>query len=414
MSLEVTMLKAGIGDCILIRCGDKFKKVNILIDTGENIEVAREACARVKENNEIINMAILTHDDNDHIKGGLNFAKSISEDKIPISCLEHLTEEQLVFNYGKRAKEQLLGVEQVKELVELCEKAIDFSKLDFVLADAKENKVKYPNVIQLRWDIEDIKGDTYLINEIVRGINEEDLLIEKEHLELIILSPTTENLKAYVKEAWQEKKNQDVLLGNKSGKKKSDMEWNKPIQYWMKNQLKMGNDSSKANKASIAFLLRYKDMSALFAGDASPKVMVQSAKKYLEKTEQQNAECLPLDFIKMPHHGSSHNVTEEFLHFFHTNTYLISTKGVLQYKHPGKKILAEIAKAHAGEDVTVFGNYAWWKNNPGFNRVEIQSGIWDWQKDVCILEEDNRKIQLKFIELQREKVHIKKNIWLGR
>ena len=414
MSLEVTMLKAGIGDCILIRCGEKFKKVNILIDTGENIEVAREACSRVKENNEIINMAILTHDDNDHIKGGLNLVKSISEGKSPISCLEHLTEDQLVFNYGKRVKEQLLGVEQVIELAKSCEKLIDFSKLDFVLADAKENKIKYPNMIQLKWETEEIEGDIYLKSEIVRGLNEEDLHIVKEHLELIILSPTTENLKQYVKKAWQEKKDQDVLLGNKLDKKKSDQEWDKPIQYWMENNMKMGNDSRKANKASVAFLLRYKDMCALFAGDASPKIMVQSAKRYLEKTGLQNVQSLPIDFIKMPHHGSSHNVTEEFLQFFQTNTYLISTQGVLQYKHPGKKTLAEIAKAQAGEYATVFCNYDWWKSNTGFNRVEIQNGTWDWKKDVCVLKDDNRKIQLKFKELQREKVQFKKNIWLGR
>lgn len=37
MSMEIWMTKAGIGDCILIRCGKQKKKVNILIDSRQGV-----------------------------------------------------------------------------------------------------------------------------------------------------------------------------------------------------------------------------------------------------------------------------------------------------------------------------------------------------------------------------------------
>lgn len=34
MGMEVRLIQAGNGDCILIRCGKSMRKVNILIDSG--------------------------------------------------------------------------------------------------------------------------------------------------------------------------------------------------------------------------------------------------------------------------------------------------------------------------------------------------------------------------------------------
>ena len=49
MSIEIWMAKAGIGDCILIRCGKAEKKVNILIDSGQGISAFDSILKRISK-----------------------------------------------------------------------------------------------------------------------------------------------------------------------------------------------------------------------------------------------------------------------------------------------------------------------------------------------------------------------------
>lgn len=52
MAIEICMTEAGIGECILIRCGKSEKKVNILIDSGQGENVFDSALRRVLRNEE--------------------------------------------------------------------------------------------------------------------------------------------------------------------------------------------------------------------------------------------------------------------------------------------------------------------------------------------------------------------------
>ncbi len=47
MAIEIWMTEAGIGDCILIRCGKSEKKVNILIDSGQGKNVFDSVLRRI-------------------------------------------------------------------------------------------------------------------------------------------------------------------------------------------------------------------------------------------------------------------------------------------------------------------------------------------------------------------------------
>lgn len=416
MGMEVYMLQAGIGDCILVRCGEGEKKINILIDSGQGASVFEKAIRKIKRNNEKIDMLVLTHDDNDHVKGACNLLKQLNggeagkRNPCAKKVLGELTEERILFNFGGNDTEVLLKAEDVKELSEQIMEQIDFHKLDFVLSDEKEQEgIPYPNMIQLRWECENGEVES----EIIRQPTEEDLNTEKEHLEIIMLSPKRETLLRYIENAWKDLKKKEVLLKASESKKVS--EWNKSIQYWMENPMKMGDDGKMANNASIAFLLRYKGMYALFAGDAAPDDMVAAGQEYLGRSGK-TEKYLDVALIKLPHHGSSHNINREFLNFFRTKTYLISTKSHSGYQHPGKGTLALIAEMlEEAETADIYSSYSWWKENETFYHAERREKNWDVNKDTCELRGlDGNKKYLTFHKLSNELLPVNSVILLSR
>lgn len=64
--------------------------------------------------------------------------------------------------------------------------------------------------------------------------------------------------------------------------------------------------------------------------------MVEAGRNYLRRMGRDEND-MKLDLIKLPHHGSSHNLNHEFLQFFRTKRYLISTSGHEGINIRGKK-----------------------------------------------------------------------------
>ncbi len=320
------------------------KKVNILIDSGQGENVFDSVLRRVLRNEEKVDLLILTHDDNDHVKGACNLLERVSRvnngienQDIPAGRIfSNLTEEQIVFNFGGNGAEALLAARDIKKLACSLKEKIDFHKLGFVLADDMATDERpFPNVIQLRWET----TDNILSSNVIRSPKLSDFNTEMEHLEIVILSPKKEMLAKYIQNAWSELNREELLSGCKVDDKN---EWEESIQYWFEHPVRFTGDDKMANNASIAFLLIYDGHYMLFSGDASSDQMVEAGKDYLRRIGREE-EFIKLDLIKLPHHGSSHNLSREFLEVFRTKRYLISTSGHKGYKHPGKGALAQIA-----------------------------------------------------------------------
>ncbi|PTY07858.1 hypothetical protein DB347_06425 [Opitutaceae bacterium EW11] len=93
-------------------------------------------------------------------------------------------------------------------------------------------------------------------------------------------------------------------------------------------QLK-GIDSSAANGSSIAFVAEYAGKSCAFLGDAHMDVVCASLKRLgCTKTKP-----LKLDAVKVAHHGSKHNLTQEFLRLVDAKNWLFSSNGK-RFDHP--------------------------------------------------------------------------------
>ena len=96
-------------------------------------------------------------------------------------------------------------------------------------------------------------------------------------------------------------------------------------------------DAEVANAASIAFILRCDGLSALMLGDCYPHNVVA----YLRKKGYSEANPLAVDFVKVAHHGSRHNTSNELLDLVKCNRYIISTNGD-KFGHPDRESLAHI------------------------------------------------------------------------
>lgn len=96
-------------------------------------------------------------------------------------------------------------------------------------------------------------------------------------------------------------------------------------------------DSAEPNGSSIALLAEYEGVRILLAGDAHPDVLVAS----LARMPGVKNGRLPVDAMKVPHHGSRNNVSKELARGFDCRRYLFSTNGAGS-KHPHREAVARL------------------------------------------------------------------------
>lgn len=115
--------------------------------------------------------------------------------------------------------------------------------------------------------------------------------------------------------------------------------------------------SDLVNACSIAFVLRYKNKSMLYLGDAHPEVISSQ----LESLGYNESNKLKIDIVKMSHHGSFKNVSNRLISLISCNTFWISTNGGKgNSRHPDPETLAKIAvnvERNEAEDIKFLFNY---------------------------------------------------------
>jgi len=112
------------------------------------------------------------------------------------------------------------------------------------------------------------------------------------------------------------------------------------------------SDTSPTNASSIAFLMEYRGLSGVFAGDATPSVLVPSVRRLLD---QRGLQALPVDVFKLPHHGSRSNVDRDLLRLLPARTFLLSSDGA-RHGHPDPEAVARVVTSTRAEPTLCF-NY---------------------------------------------------------
>ena len=111
-------------------------------------------------------------------------------------------------------------------------------------------------------------------------------------------------------------------------------------------------DTAEANGSSIALLVEAEGRRVLLTGDAYPSVLMASLERLFAET---GASILPLDALKLSHHGSKGNLSWDFLYRVQCPRFLVSTDGSV-FKHPDAESIARVVR-FAGRGAAVYFNY---------------------------------------------------------
>lgn len=362
----IEMLPANEGDCILVTI--PYEDVRILIDGGTSetyTSCLRERLLQIKEEGKGIDLLVVTHIDNDHIGGIIELLKengSFAESKIiKIQNIWHNSYRHLQFHKGLEtgeAEKQILqkivaqGVSQ--EMRQFSEGKKEVSALQGTSLAALILQGGYNWNLQffgkaVKKQQEKIRlGDACTIEVPLPGQEELEKLAKKWKYELkrsrISFQFSEDKLfddayEYYYRFLAQENNGEKKQISARIKECEDIMEIEKLAER------QGGTDSSKTNAASISLLLEYKGKRILLLAD-------NTAGKVMESGKISGI----FDAIKLPHHGSVRNISDEFLTNCVTEKYLISTSSE-KYGHPDIETLAKIIVRRAECPKQIYFNY---------------------------------------------------------
>jgi hypothetical protein len=100
-----------------------------------------------------------------------------------------------------------------------------------------------------------------------------------------------------------------------------------------------GSDRAPANGSSLAFLLELDDHRLLLTGDAHADVLEAGVRRLLA---ERGLTTLPVDVVKLAHHGSIGNVTAALLGLLDVGVFAVTTNGD-KFHHPDPETLELVA-----------------------------------------------------------------------
>ena len=324
---EIRMLPARQGDALWVRWGDDDIPYQLLIDLGtEEIGHAfYEKLKSLSDTERKFELLVVSHVDQDHIGGVLTgIAESDPINGFDIGDVwfngwEHLSGKSIKQS-GANNKLEAFGPAQGERLTSFLRSYNWNAAFNGSPVIRYENK-PLPTVT--------LAGD----------------------LKLTVIGPTQNRLEKF-KKTWKE----EVLKALKKGKldhvspgleaygrkKKPNLNTIDDLRKLAEEDT--STDSSFANGSSIALLLEYNNKKILLAGDAFGDDLADGLKAY-----SNNNNPVPIDAIKLPHHGSKKNITEELVNSVKCKHWMFSTDGT-RFKHPDATSVARVIYANQDQD----------------------------------------------------------------
>lgn len=304
--IQINIIDAGHGDCILLDI-NHFK---ILIDCGPKTFIIRNnVLARLTSlvgEHGAIDIAIVTHSDDDHI-GGFEY---LLDSSIKIKTI--------IFN----------GLQDIPDIVNDSTVNISY-KQDYNLRKRllEEKEIELKTLIRssdpLIFDGIKITSINPTIEILEKMLNDSDAKKEREEekkrQKQISSSDTYE---VSVKDAFEKiKSNQDVFT----------------------------KDTSITNKSSISLIVEYGEFAGLFLGDAH-------ADDIIEGLKSKGLEGHKFDVVKLSHHGSERNTNIELLKLIGKTEYVLCANNEKKHKHPNNLVLARVLSVDENPTIHLSSN----------------------------------------------------------
>jgi hypothetical protein len=321
-AIRIEMLPARMGDCILVEClrrrGDPWR---LLVDGGppDTWPLLRERLTGLADNDQHVDVAVVTHIDSDHIGGmvpllGDDVARSMVRD-VWFNGAPHLPapvrERDRSVTQGEAVGTAILGSDGQRAL-----------PWNSAFGDAAI-------------DVGDPGG-------LVR-------LTVPDGPVVTVLSPTTKRLTTLGRR-WRQ-----TLEAAATGPDERDRELDTPsplTELAPLSEQRSSADGSAPNGSSIALLLEHRGASVLLAADAFGSVLTAGLTAL---AQERGVDAVRVDAVKVPHHGSRANVSQAFVRAVPARHYLVSTNGDI-FHHPDDEAIARIV-VDAPDGATVWFNY---------------------------------------------------------
>ncbi|CAN5285467.1 MBL fold metallo-hydrolase [soil metagenome] len=326
--LELDVVQAAFGDCLLVRYGTTRTRKTILIDGGPSGTYAkhlRGLLTAIAADRRDIDLAVLSHIDNDHVKGLLDlFAELHDTDEDPAGDGQHLpTIKELWHNafsvsaggpdIAPRIREALATAGgAAPRLRTLAGTLMGVGEGDALRVAAQSLGVP----INLRFGSGPVMLDG-------------SAAIRVGGIRLDVLGPSTRILEKLRKEwlGWLTR-HERAIAGGRS--------------------MAAAADQKTPNLSSIVILLRARGRSVLFTGDGRGDHILDGLR---ERRLLKADGTLHVDVLKVPHHGSSRNASPEFFRTVTADRYVISANG--RYGNPDLDCLLWMVDAAAGRLIEI-------------------------------------------------------------
>ena len=299
---ELFFLPAQYGDAFFLHCQKGHEEGWMVVDGGPVKLRPKSVFLQEVEKLPRIDLMVLTHHDDDHIEGIRAYVNQHKADNpfpvktMWVNCARHIDIAQGGSLTAKHAS----------------------SLADTLVEIQKNQEIEWKEYVTDNMDTSEIT-----------------------FADIDVLSPSKEILERYIIE--YEKKAgvlQPKALPLTAKQEEDDLSVSlKDLALRPKIKLSENNYQVLANMASIAFILRCDDMSVLMLGDSFPQQIEGSLAARVYSKENK----LKVDFVKVSHHGSRHNISNELLDMIDCQNYLISTDGGKgETYHPTREALANI------------------------------------------------------------------------
>lgn len=329
---RVHALPAACGDCLWIEFGDSRALKRILIDGGKIGAYAalRDKVRSLRLEDSLIHLIIVTHVDADHIEGIIGL---LTDEQVDAAFREIWFNgwPQIQSNAG-----ETLGITQ-GEL------------LGCLLGSKSPDKWNYSWADRPR-------------RAIYRDESEPMPSRACEGMSLTLLSPDLPRV-ARLRAAWERALKQHhlapgglentlALLQQRYRNLFKGPTLGAPADEWQSLlHVPFASDDATNNGSSLAFLAEFSGLSCLLLGDAFPDVVHDAISKV---ARARNLKRLPIDLMKVSHHGSQDNTHDALLDGIECKHFLFSTDGS-SYGHPDEACVARIVQ-RCGPDVHLYFN----------------------------------------------------------
>jgi len=343
--MRIEMLPALHGDCLWVEYGDPRRTRRLLIDGGPigAFGALQARLDALPAGNRRFELIVLSHVDTDHIEGIVR----LFADPLPWPFVV----KDVWFN-GWRHLEQahgLLGGRQGEFFSALLDRRLDAGCWNGAFDGAA--------VV--------VRDDQALPERILAG-----------GMKLTLLSPTVAKLDK-MRDAWRKDIGNAITPGDLDGA------WALLARQkrYLPGQGLLGStpaldallaqqsrpDNAAANGSSIAFLAEFGGKRCLFLADAHPDALCASLRRLLAA---RGVPRLVVDAVKVAHHGSKGNTSDELMSLIESPRFLFSTNGA-QFGHPDEEAVQRVIARSVRPKPALYFNYMS-EHNQAWNAAERQ------------------------------------------